>query len=296
MDNYAHMMGYCGTNYKTSNSYHRYYKCNCYNLQKGIKINDILHFEEARWRAEYKRPKDAQSWKYQWAKEDAFENKNKSPVKVSYRPFDVRWSLYSGKSGGLYARPTYEVSKQFLIGENIGLAIGRQGQVIGNGTWDIVSITNTIMDFNYYRRGGELIFPLYIYTETSDQQTTEEQQIRTPNLNQEIVDKIAKGINHAFLPDENIVCDIEAGLVGTFSPMDILDYIYAVLHSPEYREKYKEFLKVDFPRVPYPQDAEKFWKLVELGGELRQLHLLESSVVEKFITGYPEDGDNVVNR
>jgi predicted helicase len=81
-----------------------------------------------------------------------------------------------------------------------------------------------------------------------------------------------------------------------FNPLDLLDYIYAVLHSPTYREKYKEFLKIDFPRVPYPKDAATFWQLVQLGGQIRQIHLLESSIVEKYITGYPEDGDNVVEK
>jgi predicted helicase len=80
----------------------------------------------------------------------------------------------------------------------------------------------------------------------------------------------------------------------TFAPIDILDYIYAVLHSPTYREKYKEFLKIDFPRVPYPKDKDTFWQLVKLGGEIRQIHLLESPTVEKYITQYPEDGNNVV--
>jgi very-short-patch-repair endonuclease len=81
---------------------------------------------------------------------------------------------------------------------------------------------------------------------------------------------------------------------GNFAPIDILDYIYAVLHSPSYREKYKEFLKIDFPRVPYPKDKDTFWQLVKLGGEIRQIHLLESPPVEKYITQYPEDGNNVV--
>jgi very-short-patch-repair endonuclease len=81
---------------------------------------------------------------------------------------------------------------------------------------------------------------------------------------------------------------------GEFSPIDILDYIYAVLHSPSYREKYKEFLKIDFPRVPYPTDQATFWQLVKLGSEIRQIHLLESPIVENYITQYPEDGDNVV--
>jgi hypothetical protein len=81
---------------------------------------------------------------------------------------------------------------------------------------------------------------------------------------------------------------------STFAPIDILDYIYAVLHSPSYREKYKEFLKIDFPRVPYPEKAETFWNLIKLGGELRQIHLLESPVVDHFISKFPIGGSNLV--
>ena len=75
-----------------------------------------------------------------------------------------------------------------------------------------------------------------------------------------------------------------------------MDYIYAVLHSPDYREKYKEFLKIDFPRVPFPTDAATFWQLVNLGGELRQLHLLDAPAVSRYITTYPNGGDNIVTR
>ncbi|MBP9665227.1 MAG: hypothetical protein KBD94_11435, partial [Pyrinomonadaceae bacterium] len=83
---------------------------------------------------------------------------------------------------------------------------------------------------------------------------------------------------------------------GTFAPVDLLDYIYAVLHSPKYRERYKEFLKIDFPRVPYPTKRDTFWRLVALGGELRQLHLLESPRVEEFITGFNVAGSNLVDK
>ena len=83
---------------------------------------------------------------------------------------------------------------------------------------------------------------------------------------------------------------------NTFNPLDLLDYIYAVLHSPIYREKYKEFLKIDFPRVPYPKDATTFWQLVKLGGEIREVHLLESPIVGKYITQYPIDGSNIVDK
>jgi predicted helicase len=83
---------------------------------------------------------------------------------------------------------------------------------------------------------------------------------------------------------------------GSFAPIDLLDYIYAVLHSPTYREKYKEFLKIDFPRVPYPKDVTTFWSLVKLGGQIRQIHLLESPTVENFITTYPINGTNQVGK
>ena len=80
------------------------------------------------------------------------------------------------------------------------------------------------------------------------------------------------------------------------TPEEVLDYIYAVLHSPSYRDKYKEFLKIDFPRVPYPRDREQFLALVVLGGELRSLHLLESPRVDEYITTYPVAGSNEVEK
>ena len=82
----------------------------------------------------------------------------------------------------------------------------------------------------------------------------------------------------------------------SFAPIDILDYIYAVLHSPRYREKYKDFLKIDFPRVPYPKDVATFWQLVKLGTQIRQIHLLESPIVEQYSTQYPIDGNNLVTK
>jgi predicted helicase len=138
------------------------------------------------------------------------------------------------------------------------------------------------------------VFPLYIYPPINVQQTIDGYQERTPNLNLEIVQKIAKNIGLAFIPEK----DISAGstVKGTFAPIDILDYIYAVLHSPTYREKYKEFLKIDFPRIPYPENAQIFWQLVELGGELRQIHLLESPKLKQYITTYLKDGDNHITR
>jgi predicted helicase len=148
------------------------------------------------------------------------------------------------------------------------------------------------------------VFPLYLYTETETQQSIEQTPTRTPNLNLEIVNKISEALHLTFTPEketEGEVCfannpDLRPEYRTSFAPIDLLDYIYAVLHSPTYRQKYKEFLKIDFPRVPYPKDAETFWSLVKLGGELRGIHLLESPLLNKLITKYPADGDNRVGK
>ena len=130
---------------------------------------------------------------------------------------------------------------------------------------------------------------MYLYEWENNQTALKSESNRTPNLNPEIVNEIAQKLGLTFTPEKE---ETE----GTFAPIDILDYIYAVLHSPTYREKYKEFLKIDFPRVPYPADTKKFWQLVALGGELRQIHLLKSDKVVQFITTFPEEGDNTITR
>ena len=161
------------------------------------------------------------------------------------------------------------------------------------------------------------IFPLYPDPESFGQLGLGSGSTHTPNLNMEIVDQIAKGLGLTFVPKPfnsqptgqagaqgdrgGEVCFAESDEVmpayrQTFAPLDLLDYIYAVLHSPSYRETYKECLKIDFPRVPHPTDAEVFWKLVALGGELRQLHLMESPTLSEFITQYPISGKNEVEK
>jgi len=110
-----------------------------------------------------------------------------------------------------------------------------------------------------------------------------------PNLNTDIVSKIAKTLNLEFEPEKTYG-------KNKFAPINLLDYIYAVLHSPSYREKYKEFLKIDFPRVPYPANATEFRRLAKLGEELRLLHLLEHPALDKPITGYPIGGSDTVDK
>jgi predicted helicase len=82
----------------------------------------------------------------------------------------------------------------------------------------------------------------------------------------------------------------------TFAPIDILDYIYAVLHSPTYREKYREFLKINFPRVPYPENAGQFFKLAAFGETLRKIHLLEGVEPSQEMGLFPVEGSRIVEK
>ena len=262
-------------------------------------INDIKDLSIDDFRNKHSLDKDGRDWTVDTAKKDVCSNKLNF-VDVLYRPFDFRKSCYTGKTKGFYAFPRPEVLMNFIVGNNLGLIIPKQTkETLG------CLVTNIIAghkSFSSYDKST--IFPLYLYTTTNGQLSFGATSEKTPNLNIEIVNEIANKVGLVFVPEKEVagnVCFINSNEVRddyktTFAPIDLMDYIYAILHSPTYRETYKEFLKIDFPRVPYPKDAETFWQLVKLGEEIRQIHLLESLVVNQYITQYPVDGTNIVDK
>ena len=181
---------------------------------------------------------------------------------VQYRPFDYQWIYYDPQ---LISRPADKVLSHIVGKHNVAFISSRQ---FGGGKHFICFCTKNITEISSQPYAPYTLFPIYIYSKDGT---------RTINFKKEIVDEIEK-------------------IVGKTEPEDIFDYIYAILHSPSYREKYKEFLKIDFPRVPYPKDAQQFKALIVLGKELRELHLLESPKVNQFITTFPESGSNVVEK
>jgi len=208
-------------------------------------------------------------------------------IQIDYRPFDKKWTIFDNN---LIWRWRHDTMKHFLGGDNIGLMTCRQAAV---DSWDLVGVTKLVADdsrvSNRSRERG-YIFPLYLYPQSTDQQTLGVNIERKPNLNSEIVGKISSGLNIQFASEKKVTEG------ETFTPEDLLHYIYAILHSPTYRKTYKEFLKIDFPRIPYPSDIKLFRQLVKLGAELRTLHLMESLTLENYITSYPVNGDNKVTR
>jgi len=210
--------------------------------------------------------KDKDKWDATQTRTNVSNSELKEQIRdFQYRPFDNRKVFYNPY---FVARPNTKVLGHF-IKENVGLIICRQGQAVGGEEWNVVFTCKYLADQNIYRRGGGTIFPLYLYPDISGQQIIEQTTERQPNLNTEIVNQLALKIGLTFTNEKQ-------NTENTFAPIDIVDYIYAVLHSPTYREKYKEFLKTDFPRIPYPKNADTFWQLVKLGGEIHQIHLLDS--------------------
>ncbi len=266
------------------------------NLQ--TRINDFFELSKEEILKKFEL-KENTTWKINDIKLKAKSFDSKAIKKISYRPFDNRYVYYNQF---FIERSRTEVMQHFLKGENLGLAGIRTNKEKDEVGYSNVFITKNISEARLADRFITNLFPLYLYPESNGQQTIDQTSERTPNLNPDIVAEIATKLGLTFVPEKengnlcfaNNQDDLRDEYKQTFAPIDILDYIYAVLHSPTYREKYKEFLKIDFPRVPYPKDADTFWELVKLGGEIRQIHLLESPVVDKYITQYPVDGSNEV--
>ena len=186
--------------------------------------------------------------------------------KFAYRALDNRILYYDE---GLIERARKDIMGHLLTPGNIAMVVGKQCV----DDWKYAFITDSVTNFNYIATAGRLgagyVFPLYLYKENLGKKE------RIVNLNKELYDRIAKGLNYLPCYDDNVLIDPISDYNGVLYPQALFDYIYAVLHSPSYRERYKEFLKIDFPRIPYPTDWEKFRDLAELGEELRQLHLME---------------------
>lgn len=208
---------------------------------------------------------DGVAWKVLWAKQDIETNPGQL-AKVLYRPFDLRWTYYTGKSSGFMARPRMPEAAQLLKANIALLAVRNTRRDMSNNYF----VANTLVDKDGISSFDNCrFFPLYLYKENMGQEE------RIVNFNKELYDKIAKGLNYLPCYDDNVLVDPISDYNGVLYPQALFDYIYAVLHSPSYRERYKEFLKIDFPRIPYPTDWEKFRDLAEKGEELRQLHLME---------------------
>ncbi len=237
------------------------------NKELTLITNDFEELDAPQIRTKYALPADGRDWRIDWAKSD-LEN-GFALEKVLYRPFDIRKTAYTGKSKGFIAYPRESTFRHFIDHENIGLVTVRQQSTF---KFQHALVTANMIEsgaISLQTKEWGYIFPLYLYHDDGT---------RTPNFKPDVLKEFTKN------------------LTSKNSPEEILDYIYAVLYSPKYRSKYQDLLKIDFPRIPIPKDDTTFRKLGKLGNELKELHLMNSKILNDYETSYPISGSDEVER
>lgn len=186
-----------------------------------------------------------------------------------------------------YPRP--ELNHHFLGGRNLGVVTTRQTRepFAAFAVNKVCGQHKIVATYD-----GSSIFPLYLYPDTTKgdlwggDASTSAPGGRRPNLSAGFINDCAARLGMTW------VADGKGDRQQTVGPEDVFSYLYAVFHAPGYRERYAEFLKIDFPRLPLTSNADLFRTLGALGDELVRLHLLEGEI--PFITSSPERGSNLV--
>lgn len=223
--------------------------------------------------------KDMAGWTLEHERELALKQgiQERLFCQVDVRPFDVRWTYYSKR---VLKRPVFEVMSH-LTKPNVALIGVRHiradryahffasTHLVGK---DAISMTDMCF-----------VFPLYLYPESAGLALEIE---RRPNLSHRFLKSLGETLGLSRVETDLF----PQGLI----PEDIFHYAYAIFHSPDYRSRYAEFLKIDFPRLPLTSTIELFRALAKLGGELVALHLMESPKLEEYITKYAGKGDGEV--
>ncbi len=253
--------------------------------------------------------KDNRDWKLSEKRKALQNDKNWKDhfTEVLYRPFDLRHIFYHQDAID-FGRE--EVMKHMLSGKNLALISPKQfKEEPGALVTDLLAIHKTVsaFDTNYY-------FPLYLYSKAEKENAKkrkkgggtmmmvfeegEEYADRRPNINKEFYALLENVYRQKHSFDDSESSDESEGRSQTGeripTPEQILYYTYAVLYAPAYRQTYAEFLKSDFPRVPFTKDYELFCDLAEFGEELTNLHLMKSEKLNDPIAKFQGEGNNVI--
>jgi len=164
-----------------------------------------------------------------------------------------------------------------MMEENLGLISVRQ---VAEGVFNHAYVTDTIIEsrITISNKGIGFVFPLYLYPDPNQKKIMGHSPRKEPNIKPELIKSLTETYGKEPTPEE------------------IFYYIYGVLYSNTYRTKYAEFLKIDFPRVPFTGDYELFNRMGECGRRLVDLHLMRSSELDYPIAKFQGIGDNVVEK
>jgi len=222
--------------------------------------------------------RDTYEWKLHPAREKILKEgfEEEKLIKYAYRPFDAQYIYFEDT---LIARSVREIMNH-LLKDNLAIVVPRNLQK--GKYWNYVFITPQVVDLHLLSILDAIyVFPLYLYPDEPKGQLFEKEAgepKRVPNFTDEFLQAIKESLGRGPTPEE------------------IFYYIYAVLYSPAYRQRYEEFLKIDFPKIPLPNDYEAFKALSNLGKELVDLHLLKHPALDQTEIGFPESGSNSVER
>ena len=256
-------------------------------------INKFSSLKPDEAKKEFNLPDDVRDWKIEWAQEDIRKsgpNKEKI-VPVLYRPYDIRYTYYTGRSRGFLGWPVEKINKHVVDLDNLVLITSRMTKGEKFAHTQVTKYMAEVICMSPKTSNNGFVFPLYLYTKPEQTQNTlfsQSETTRRPNLSTKIINEFSAKLGLTFIPDG------QGDLKNTYGPEDVFYYAYAVLHSPTYRSRYAEFLKVDFPRLPLTGNKKLFAGLVSKGKELVELHLLKSPKIENFITTYPVGGNDEV--
>ncbi|MCY4570523.1 MAG: DNA methyltransferase, partial [Candidatus Poribacteria bacterium] len=259
-------------------------------------VTDFVSLSESKAREKYNLRKDSRDWKVRFAQADIRNHPDieQHLASLQYRPFDPRWTYYTGQSAGFHREARQDIMQHMHHTTNLAICVCR---IVTGSKWQHALVTDKITEKCYIsNKGSESghVFPLYLYPNPQELGLETE---RSLNFKSEFLTALSEALGLSQVAPFNLPDGV--------SPEEILAYIYAVLYSPTYRERYYDFLKYDFPRIPMPQDLEQFRTLAALGQRLIDCHLLNDiSRSEVAPTGarvpavhrFEGEGDGIVAR
>jgi len=231
------------------------------------RLDKFIKLSESDARELFSLGEDAEDWKVTLAQEDVRSSKlsDQKFVRITYRPFDVRFTYYTGKSKGLICRPRKDIMEN-MLNENEAIVTTRGSKpepwrdvFAADNMTDIALLSANTSRSSYH-------FPLYIYEEGR----------RLSNIKTEIIENLSEKYGQKI------------------SPETLFDYIYGLLNSPKYRNKYEKELQRDFPRIWFPEAHDVFQKISNLGRKLIDLHTKKTKI--SGMLGYTVAGDNIIRK
>ncbi len=239
-------------------------------------LEDLRSGSKGAVKSKYYLPEDGRDWAYDWAKEDVIKSSGQI-VEIAYRPFDYRFTYFTGKTKGFIAYPRTTVSRCLLTNMNYGLVVNR---FVKLDNYAHVFVTRGLIERHLLDTANAclVVYPLFAPDSEECDMLKFEGDSTQLNLSKAFLSAVGKSLGLELVGSRRLPSGLTAA--------NIFHYGYAVFNSPNYRSRYAEFLKIDFPRLPLTGSLKLFRELARLGGDLTALHLLEATALNNPTTRF----------